>query len=425
MTDDNSPGNAPNADIRAAWDTPELRGLWNRAREVLESADPPATFRLELADEATREAVGELYGRPMWGQGTRISVSKLDAQLTEKTGLSLVNVLEILHDRPVTRSTGEVRDERRDSVISVLRSALSEHGLAGAPWAESWVQWVHQFGRVADDELDVVARRAAAVLAELALDRHPTSWIARSDLATRLGDAYQLDSGTTLSRVVLRAAATAREVESPGNERERRALWERCGVTMEAVSATVLCWALPLPGEDAWSCGVHQRTALGLPTHFTHLDLHAAPERLVAAGTTIAVCENPRVLEAAAQQNIQHPLVCVSGYPATVAAELLGKLTADGARLRYHGDLDWPGVAIARSLWTNHDVDLWRMAAADYREAVNLAAATRTDLPTLAGEPTDTPWDTDLAELMGLAGRAVEEETVLPTLLDDLRAGLG
>lgn len=419
-------------DIRAVWGTAELRGLWARVREVLESPEQPATFRLELPDEATRKAVGDVYGRPMWGQGTRINVSKLDTELRENTrfGLGLEQVLEILHDRPVNKreSPTAARAERRDRVTDVLHSALAEQNLADESWAPPWMQWLHQYGRVAENELDDVARRAAAVLARLVLDpdRSPRTWTSRAELAVRFGGgAHLLDSGMTLSRVVLRAATLAHGVEAPGNERDRRKLWELCGVTLDAVSATALCWALPLAGSDEWSQGIRGRTALGLPAQLTHLDLGAAPEHLVDAGTTVAVCENPRVLEAAVQEGIRHPLVCVSGHPSTVVVELLHRLGANGATLRYHGDFDWAGLTIARSLWKHHGAGLWRMAAADYREAVNLASAERIDLPTLTGESTEAPWDPELPELMSTAGRAIEEEVVLPDLLADLRTGLG
>ncbi|RCW40706.1 uncharacterized protein (TIGR02679 family) [Halopolyspora algeriensis] len=419
-------------DIRAAWDTAELRGLWAKAREVLEAPEQPATFRLELPDEATRQAVGEVYGRPMWGQGTRISVSRLDAALRENTrfGLGLEQVLEVLHGRPVGRresSTG-AHTERHDRVTEVLGSALSRWGLAEESWARPWVQWLRQYGRVADDELEQVAERSAAVLAHMVLDpgSTPRRWRSRAELATRFGGgARLLDSGMTLSRTVLRAAAIAHDVESPGNERDRRKLWELCGVTPDAVSTTALCWALPVTDSGEWSQGIRQRTALGLPVQLTHLDLQTAPEHLVEAGTTVAVCENPRVLEAAAQEGIRHPLVCTSGHPATVVTELLHRLSACGAVLRYHGDFDWMGLTIARSLRSDHDVGFWRMAAADYRAAVNLASAQRIDLPVLTGEPSEAPWDPELPELMATAGRAVEEEVVLDELLADLRTGLG
>ncbi|MER6992834.1 TIGR02679 family protein [Saccharopolyspora hirsuta] len=412
-------------DVRAVWGVEALRGLWEKAREALESPKPPATFRLELPDDEARRLVGEVYGRPMWGQGTRISVSKLDSAVRgSRFGLGLAEVLEILHGRPVVQRESTSRDEQRERTVEPLRSALAERGLADAEWAAPWMQWIHQYGRVAADELPTIARRAAGVLSALALDRAPETWISRGELAARVGGAHQLDNGTTLSRVVLKAAALAHGVESPGNERERRALWERCGVTLDAVSATVLCWALPLAGSDDWSRSVRQRFAIGLPAHLTHLDLRTAPARLVEPGTAVAVCENPRVLESAAEERIEHPVVCLSGHPTTVALTLLDRLVADGATLHHHGDFDWAGVGITRSLWEHHGVRPWRMSAGDYREALDRAAADRTDLPNLVGAPVGTPWDPALAELMSTAARAVEEEVVLPALLADLRAGL-
>ncbi|EQD85647.1 uncharacterized protein (TIGR02679 family) [Saccharopolyspora erythraea NRRL 2338] len=410
-------------DVRARWDVEPLRGLWEKAREVLESPEQPSTFRLELPDEETQTAVGELLGRPMLGYGTRIKVSTLDERVRGAgLGVGLAEVLEILHGRPVSRtssmsSTSSVADEPRAAV----RAALAEHSLGDAPWADEWARWLHQYGRVPEDELDVVVRRAAAVLAELALDRAPVAWTSRADLAARTGDAHGLDSGTTLSRVVLRAAALAHDVAAPGNEHERRALWERCGVALDGVSATVLCWSLPLTGADDWSRSVLRRTAAGLPSHLTHLDLQAAPARLVEPGTTLTVCENPRVLEAALRDDIGHPLVCLSGQPTTAGLELLRRLADDGAVLRYHGDFDWPGVGVAGALRTQLGVEPWRMTAADYRRALDDAARDRIDLPSLIGAPVETPWDPALADLMATSGRAVEEETLLPALLAVLR----
>ncbi len=416
-------------DVRAVWGGPELAGLWEKAREALESPQQPATFRLELPDQATREQVGQVVGRPMWGQGTRISASKLDEALRNtRFGLGLREVLEILHGRPVEQreSAGAVGEARRERVIDALRDALAEHSLDSQPWAQPWIDWVRQYGRVADEALEQVGRRAAAVLAHLQLDptKTPERWASRADLAARFGGgAHELDSGLTLTRVVLRAAALAHGAEPPGNERERRALWERSGVALDAVSATVLCWALPVRGESDWARVLRQRTALGLPTHLTQLDLGAAPEALVEPGTSVAVCENPRVLEAAVREDLQHPLVCVSGHPTTVALTLLRNLVGCGANLHYHGDFDWAGLAIARSVLAV-GARPWRMSTTDYREAVNAASAQRVDLPTLVGAPTDSPWDPDLASLMADVGRAVEEEVVLPDLLTDLRTGL-
>ena len=391
-----------------------LRGLWEKAREALESQQ--STFRLELPDEETQQAVGDLLGRPMMGYGTRIKVSTLDSRVQERFGLGLAEALEIVHGRPV--GTSSVRDDQPESA-GIVRSALEEHSVRGG-WTDAWIQWIHQYGRIADEDLPSIAQRAAAVLSRLVLDAEPSSWCSRAELAAQVGE---LDNGMPLTRVVLRAAALAHGVAAPGNERERCELWERCGVVLDAVSATMPTWALPVVGDDGWSQSIRQRTALGLPAHVTHLDLAAAPARLVEPGTTIAVCENPRVLEAAALQDIRHPLVSLAGYPSTVALSLLRRLSADGANLRYHGDFDWTGLRIAGAV-----MDLaqpWRMSAADYRQALDDAARDRIDVPSLVGAPVASPWDPALSELMANTGRAVEEETVLPTLLDDLRTEQG
>ncbi|SDK69444.1 TIGR02679 family protein [Actinopolyspora mzabensis] len=416
--------------IRAVWDLPELRGLWERARQALEAADRPATFRLELPDERTRQKVGEVYGRPMWGQGTRINVSKLDESLRAgEHGVDLERLLEILHERPITRqeSGSRRRGGEQDRTVGVLHAALSEHGLAEQPWAAAWTDWVRQYGRVADSDLDAIAEHAAAVLARLVLDpdRQPRGWWSRTELAARCaGSEYELDNGTTLSRVVLRAASMAHGTDSPGGERDRRNLWERCGVTPDGISVTVPCWALPLAGQDTWSSTVRERTELGLPTHLTLLDLRAAPEPLVEPGTVIAVCQSARTLEAAVAAGVRHPVVCLSGRPGTVALELLDRLRADGAVLRLHCDFDWTGLSVAGALYERPGFVPWRMSAADYRETVNRAAARRTDLRILDENPTEAPWDPELPEVMSSAGRAVEEEIVLDDLLHDLRNGL-
>ncbi|MDI2032610.1 DUF2399 domain-containing protein [Saccharopolyspora sp. TS4A08] len=401
-------------EIREALGVPELRGLWEAAREALSSSKP--TFRLELPDDATRTAVGELYGRPMWGEGTRISVSKLDEALRNRFGAGLSQVVEAL--------SGAVAEadpvaEEADELLEVL----DEHGLAGASWAAPWLRWVRQYGRVGEAELTGIVHAAARVLAAMSLSEPPRSWTSRASLAGRIGFPHSLDDGTALSRVVLKAAALAQGVEAPGNERDRRALWERCGVSPDGVSATVLTWALPVPGDDAWSAGIRARTELGLPAHLTHLDLGAAPARLVPEGTAIAVCEHPRVVEAAIREALHHPVLCLSGLPSTAARALLERLSADGAVLHVHADFDWPGIAAALTA-QRHGAVPWRMSGADYRSALDRASQDRTDLPNLIGTPIPTPWDPQLADLMTTAARAVEEEHALQPLLDDLRRGL-
>lgn len=97
---------------------------------------------------------------------------------------------------------------------------------------------------------------------------------------------------------------------------------------------------------------------------------------------------------------------------------LLAGLRAGGARLRYHGDFDWAGLAIAADVIAAGERP-WRFTAADYRAAL---AAPHPPLPALGMRPPalQTGWDPALTGVMAAEGAAIEEEHVLDVLLADL-----
>jgi hypothetical protein len=103
--------------------------------------------------------------------------------------------------------------------------------------------------------------------------------------------------------------------------------------------------------------------------------------------------------------------------PASAGWGLLRGLIKQGALVRYHGDFDWPGTAIAGRILAA-GARAWRMGAGDYKEAV--AAASSADKLPLAGTPGPTPWDPQLATNMSRIGVAVHEEALLDVLLADL-----
>jgi uncharacterized protein (TIGR02679 family) len=84
--------------------------------------------------------------------------------------------------------------------------------------------------------------------------------------------------------------------------------------------------------------------------------------------------------------------------------------------LRYHGDFDWPGIAIASSVIRRHGARPWRMSAADYAGSVRADAE---HVP-LAGPPQPTPWDPQLGDVMLATGRVLYEESVAGVLIADL-----
>jgi uncharacterized protein (TIGR02679 family) len=131
-------------------------------------------------------------------------------------------------------------------------------------------------------------------------------------------------------------------------------------------------------------------------------------------GRTVFVCENATVVALAAQRLGARcaPLVSVQGQYATPTRTLLRQLVAAGARLRYHGDFDSGGLAIARRLFADFPAVPWRFGASDYAHAPKSAR--------LSGRPGVTPWDPVLAKAMATDGHLVHEEAVFDTFLADL-----
>ena len=97
--------------------------------------------------------------------------------------------------------------------------------------------------------------------------------------------------------------------------------------------------------------------------------------------------------------------------------ELLDALITASNPVRYHGDFDWPGVAIASRIIAA-GATAWRMSASDYQNAV--ARLDRDHAVILTGKPEPTPWDPPLASAMSAHGLAVHEESVIDELVADL-----
>jgi uncharacterized protein (TIGR02679 family) len=214
-----------------------------------------------------------------------------------------------------------------------------------------------------------------------------------------------------MAQLVLRALAIAAAEPNPTTVAQRRALWERFGVNADLVSSTCLVLGVQTRGESPLARRLRLAADAGDPTHLTAWDLARSMGESWAS-RWVLVCENPRVLEAVAQvRGGTVPIVCTSGMPGLVALDVLRRLSSGGAELAYHGDFDWPGVAIANRLITLVGVRPWQMSAEDY------AAAARVDGPRLQGPSVVPNWDLELGAAMAATGVAVHEEAVLNHLL--------
>jgi uncharacterized protein (TIGR02679 family) len=414
--------------LRGYLSTPALAQVWAAARARLERNGLVVTGTLTLdLDDAAAERLSGLLGRPVGpGTGRRVKLAELDGALRRSAaGQGLITVLELLDGRPLIDRAAARQDAQAQwtQVWQELDAALAASGLAEAAWVPEWISELRRIGVLTRAGTEAAARALNQAVAALRIlfestTAPPTSWELAA-LASRVtGDSHGLDDNSLASAVLLRAAAHALGVRIPESTADRRDLWQTLGVATDSVSGTVLAWQLRPPGTDRWSQMTCDRAELGLVSHLTLHELdRAGPIQFAADGQTVSVCENPQVLQAAAHARTQTPLLCLSGNPATVGTRVLRALIAAGNPVRYHGDFDWPGVAIAGRIIALSALP-WRMSAADYRKAVN--SLDPDHAVALTGAEVATPWDPALTTAMSTRGLAVHEESVLADLLSDL-----
>lgn len=412
--------------------SPGLAPLWNGVRNRLRRNGRRAIGRLTLrcAEHREREAVGQLLGRAV-GAEVRVDLAALDRLLRESAaGAGLVEVVEAITGAiPDRRAEAAAEEARRQLLRDQGRAAVTGAGLDRFEWVEDWLERTWRGGtlsRLPSAEARKLVSQAATTLG-LILDGSPRLW-ARGELAERVtGTAHGLDDDSLLTRLVLRgvALATTGIGEPPGDAAERRLLWEAAGVVSDTVATTVLTYGLRPLGSDWRSAQYRERAEHHVESHLTLRELRQlAPLRL--APQTVYVCENPRVLEAAAQARVPAAMVCTLGNPTTVTLSLLDQLASiDGVRLAYHGDFDWPGIAIAGRVMRRIGGSPWRFGAADYVAAVEAMRGRGTPLLRLAGAPVETGWDPGLGVVMAREDVAVHEESMIETLLTDLADGDG
>jgi len=341
---------------------PSLAPLWCSARIKLErNALIPCGVVTVNLDEDGASRLGGLLGICQQPGRARVSLAALDETLRRSAAAAgLVAVLGAVYGSLVDRAAArEQRETAWAEMWTHLDALLADAGLAAAPWVPAFVDSLHHSGilaRAGVPAANAALASAVAALRELApgtmlagVDAAAEPRWELAELAGRLtGDAHGFDDGRLAGALVLRAAAAAADEAVPASTAGRRRLWETLGVATDTVSGTALVWGLRPPGRNRWAAAMRERANLGLVTHLTVHELRATPPGpLVAAGQQVFACENPQVLQAAARARVAAPLVCLAGNPSMSGLLLLRRLIDGRADLTYHGDFDWPGVAIA------------------------------------------------------------------------------
>jgi uncharacterized protein (TIGR02679 family) len=401
------------------YDGPEYRRLLDRARASLERTGGDLTGSVSIGqpDDAERKAIIGLTGQYRDARTTRIAVrlADLDQAVREATGRGLPELLAArggpLRDRPAERGAlASLRD-------AALREAEASPLYRACGWYRDWLAEIARDGSLTRlIRTGEQARFGQAVRVLEYLDRRSGGPVLLPALAADVtGDTKALNHGTVLSTLLLRALAVKTGVARPGTAGERRDLWEANGVVVDDLASRVLVLNIPAEGHGLaeWLTGAAR---LGVPFYVTLHQLMTLPPRI--RGALVRVCENPAVLRRAAGElgSGSAPLLCTEGQPSAAFQQLAGLVVSGGGELRYHGDFDWPGLAIAGSVMGRHGARPWRMGAGDY------LAGLRTDVEhvTLTGPPQPSPWDPELSQVMAAAGRVLFEESIAGDLLRDL-----
>ncbi|HUY51137.1 MAG TPA: TIGR02679 family protein [Streptosporangiaceae bacterium] len=411
-------GGTPGAD---RYRGPEYRRLLAAARRSLERTGGGLAGRISVPepDDAERKAIIGITGvhQPAGTRRLTVSLADLDAALRRGTGLGLVALLADLggplRDRPA--ETASLAAARAALTAAAEASPLNE----SSHWYRAWLADLRRDGtltRLATQGDDVLLGQAVRTLEYLAARPVGGPPITLPALAAHLtGGTKSLNHGTTLATLILRALAAQAGASRPASAAERRELWDRSGVLVDDLASRVLVLNITAQGDGLaeWLTGAAR---YGTPFQVTLHQLATHPIRL--RPPRIFACENPAVLRRACQElgAACPPLVCTEGRPSTAFHRLAGIAVGAGAELWYHGDFDWPGVAIAADIIARYGARPWRMNAGDYLPAVEANGT----CVALDGEPVATPWDPGLCETMRATGCAVYEESVTDPLLADL-----
>lgn len=383
----------------------DLAGLRARLRKRYALGREGGSVMLGQLDEHERAAMCGLLGRPATaGASLRFDIADLDAVLLDSgAAASLREALELI-DGPI-----ENRAAQRDAATLEWRdvhAALADARLA------AWLAQPRALGALKRASGGVPAQ-AAQICADAgkvlaALPCRPTT---RSHLAAQLlGDAHGLDNGRPVATLVLSALRHVQADDPAYAEQEEsvRSQWAAVGVMVNELARPVLCLNLPGHGADP-----------GEPAYLSLRALLRKRYDWMVARREVFVCENPNIVALAADAlDIRcAPLVCTDGMPAAAQRTLLRQLATAGARLRYHGDFDWPGITIGNVVMEECGAQAWRFGANDYRAAASSVAASSRRL-----EPQgrDACWDKELKDAMLASRIPVDEEAVVASLLQDL-----
>lgn len=403
--------------LRAIFDQPDFKWVIDRLAARMGSGRPlRGTLVHAKASAEERRAVDDLLGR----KSTTGSSLTLDLEAMEHT-LREAGFIQTLADivlscRGAVENRRDEAERQRAGWQTIFDAARVR--CVGHPALLAWVDALASDGtlkRLSCGDLAVATNlMARAVRIVLRSDREE---ILLANLAAQfVGDSHALDRGEPLATLCLRAIAVMHGIDGQRSAEARRKAWAAAGVIIDDLSAPALVFNLRAAAGSALEELLAPHRRHGQPAFLTYRQLQSGNpfQPLDPAMRIVFICENPSVVSAAAREvgPLCRPLICTNGQPASAVRLLLSQLHRAGAELRCHADFDWAGLRIVDQLVRGHSAIPWRMSAGEYRAAPGAVS--------LKPQQFSTAWSPGLADALRTSGKAVFEEQVMRTLLDDL-----
>lgn len=351
-------------------------------REKVEAGRTGDRVQISVAQEQ-RDDVGRMLGLA-WELSRKPVTLRLLRDALTKAETDLIRLLTELggqpRDKPAERrQAAYAKGQVRSDVVNSLANAGILRPVAELAVMRRWL------GADPQAVAGVVAAAWSALPTQPGTLDSPPSTVGLAEFAGQeLLDPHALDRNQPAGRGVARllaatfawldhSEASAAAAESvPGHSLVAavkagasalqaspwRGTWARAGISCDQVSSTVLVLNLPLHGANP---ALGKVTAVaGEPVWLTaRMTLEAChtpknggnrqPNNIGPGQMVVRVCENPSVIEAAANRlgAACPPLVCLYGRPSSAAWSVLSAVAAGGSRVLLSTDRDVAGAQIA------------------------------------------------------------------------------
>jgi uncharacterized protein (TIGR02679 family) len=377
----------------------DLRARLRRRYELGPADGKLPSIQVGKLNQTERAALASLVGRK-GGVATSITidVAEVDRTLSD-AGIapSLRAALERL-DGPIVHRETEL-SRIQDSWTSVLAGCTHTDLIV---YLSSPVNFglLKRLSGNQPDSASLICRQTEGILGRLPAAGAPRAQIA----AELLGDAHGLDSARPVATLTL-AVLRNRFSSDTGDDRDT---WAAVGILVNELARPAMFLNVPCSGLTV---------SLGEPQYASLRLLARRPPDWAVAGRPILVCENPNLVAILADRlgTVCPPVVCVDGHLGAAQRTILKQLKASGADLRYHGDYDWPGIAIANNVIAKYGAMPWHFSAAEYAAAAQSAPELAAPL---SGRSVIASWDADLTAAMTKAGIKIEEEAIAERIIN-------